>query len=265
MPEVVFEGTPHPLPGAGTIEAIKEALNLIPKMSEGQIISTAIYASGLEIQAFLLRGACAAELRKRFAARLAGGRGRRDEAGVGRQARMREVAEKVGINLKTLRTDMRIYQTFFEPAPENIRTLACERSLPREYFVTALAAPDPIFAIEIAITKRRDPNFTRQQYREEVRTLQRETGVKKVMKPTTDSHWLRVKISPEAFQALSELNQEAGSEQGEIVTAALLAFHRQYKREPAQKAKQSRLLRDETKHLPGVPKQVHLDYGEEEL
>jgi hypothetical protein len=85
------------------------------------------------------------------------------------------------------------------------------------------------------------------------------------MKPGTDSHWLRVKISPEAFQALSELNQEAASVQGEIVTAALLAFHRQYKRELAQKAKQSRLLRDETKHLPGVAKQVNFDYGEEEL
>jgi hypothetical protein len=89
MLEVMFEGTPHPLPGTRTIKSIKEALSLIPEMADGQIISTAIYASRLEIQAYLLRGACAAELRKRFAARLAGGRGRRDEAGVGGQARMR--------------------------------------------------------------------------------------------------------------------------------------------------------------------------------
>src|SRR2546423_14377717 len=54
---------------------VGRALSLIPGMDDGQLIRTAAYARHLESYAFLLRGACASEMRKRAGVRLAGGRG----------------------------------------------------------------------------------------------------------------------------------------------------------------------------------------------
>lgn len=227
MSEVIsgsLEDTTHLLPKMHALEAVEETLRLIPEMPDGQIIHTAIFARELEIQAHLVRGACAAELRKRFATRLVGGRGKRDQTGVGMQARMRELADKIGVDLKTLMADVRIHQTFFEPAPETVTRLACESRLPREFFVTALAAPDPQAAIEMAVVKRRDPTYTRRQYRADVRAMKEQAKGRQAGSKTKNSYCLRVSISFEAQQALSELSQTTGKEFGVIVGDALLAL-----------------------------------------
>src|ERR1041385_708548 len=73
--------------------SLSEILRTLPEMQDQELFRTAAYACKLELQGFLLRGACAAELRRRFSTKLAGGRGRRDEAREGMQARMEMFAD----------------------------------------------------------------------------------------------------------------------------------------------------------------------------
>ena len=142
-------------------------------MSDEQLLTTAAYASEIERYAFLLRGACASELRKRVGARLAGGRGKRDEAGVGIQSKMECLATGVSVDVTTLRTNTRIYETFFAGRPGEETALARAHSLPREYYVIALAAPDPRAAVELAVAARRVRPYTRRQFRADIRALKR--------------------------------------------------------------------------------------------
>lgn len=242
--------------------SLSEILRLLPEMHDGEIFWTAAYAGKLELQGFLLRGACAAELRRRFSTKLTGGRGKRDEGKVGMQARMAAFADSIGVGLRTLMTDLRIYQVFFENAPDRISTLAGECCLPREFFVTALAAPQPLTAIEIAIQKRRDSAYTRQQYREEVRALKQPAGKAKAKIKTENGHWIRVQISPTAYKALKELGQRDGKPQSDIVTEALLSFHRRVEGGPLRRGKASRQS-EEKKPAPAATSQIPLEYSQE--
>lgn len=247
MPEVVegrIEGTTLLPTRISVLETMEQTLRLIPEMADEQIIRAAIYARELEMQAYLLRGACAAELRKRSTTKLVGGRGKRDHAGIGIQARMKELADKVGVDVRTLIMDARIYETFFESEPERLTVLAREHRLPREFFVAALAAPEPLAAIELAVERRRNTSYTRQQYREDIRALGNPAGGCKLIKRVLASHLLKVEITSEAHRALIELSRESGKEQGEIVSSALLAFSHlhdasQTKRDKSSQASQS--------------------------
>ena len=242
--------------------SLSEILRLLPEMRDGEILWTAAYAGKLELQGFLLRGACVAELRRRFSTKLTGGRGKRDEGKVGMQARMTAFADSIGVGLRTLMTDLRIYQVFFENAPDRVSTLAGECCLPREFFVTALAAPQPLTAIEIAIQKKRDSTYTRQQYREEVRALKQPAGKAKAKIKPEDGHWIRVQISPTAYKALKELERGDGKTQSDIVTEALLAFHRKREGSPARRGKASR-QRGEKNPAPAAASQMALGYSQE--
>lgn len=268
MPEVVEDGLEGPMslpPRMSVLEAMEKTLRLIPEMEDGQIIRTASYARELEVQAYLLRGACAAELRRRSTTKLVGGRGKRDQAGIGIQARMKQLADKVRVDVKTLMTDVRIYETFFEGAPERVTALARECCLPREFFVTALAAPEPLAAIEIAVQKRRNTAYTRQQYREDIRALGKPSGEGKAITQATDSHFLRVQISSKAYRALTELSQESGKEQGEIVASALLAFRHVNDGGLTKRDKPPRTRRGGKSLGPAPSPQMPLGYAQEEV
>lgn len=135
-------------------DQLPELVNHLPRMTNVQLLQTLVRAKQLADFAFLVRGACASELRKR-AIRLLGGRGKLDTAGRGIQSQMTELAAKVGTGRKTLETDARIKDTFFPVIDET--TLEQMPPLAREYYVIALSAPDPLAALKTAIDGCSDP------------------------------------------------------------------------------------------------------------
>lgn len=198
-------------------------LSLLLQLKDEQLVSVAAQAQRLEAQAFLLRGACAAELRRRITTRLAGGRGKRDERGIGVKAQMARLATEIGIAAKTLLVDAKIYKVFFLDRLET--TPACAISLAREFFVIALSAPDPREAIEIALAKR-GAGYTRQQFRADVSGLRQATRKNPLGLERGSGYLLRVRITCEAQQALSEIGGGTNRTPGEIVSEALIALQR---------------------------------------
>lgn len=200
---------------------------LLPRLAQfddDKLIDLAVQAQRLERSAFRLRGACVAELRMRTA-RLAGGRGQRDTAGVGIKAQLIQLANKIGLSVSTLKTDARIHELFFatDTGP------ACEPTLPRDYYVTALGAPDPLAAIRTAHERAADPIYNRTQFRRDVQALRAATqpavapllpGIKL---PATAN--LRVRILPVAQPALTALMQRHGHSPAAVVAAALVAYY----------------------------------------
>ena|SRR2546423_1304892 len=128
--------------------ALEELQLRLSELEEPRLIEIAIRTRYLEWCAFILRGMCASELRRRYSLRLVGGRGKRDQAGEGIQAQMTRLATSIGVSPTTLMTDVRISDTFFSSAEDT--TIAREHTLPREFYVIALSAPIPHEAIIIA-------------------------------------------------------------------------------------------------------------------
>ena len=202
---------------------LPDLLRNIAEKDDEQITRIAIGAQRLERFAFLIRGVCASVLRQRYPHRLSGGRGRRDHLGQGIQAQMSMLANKVGVDRKTLETDARIMETFFEGLGET--KLVHIPPLTREYYVIALAAPDPHAAIECAIERSTDPHYKLEQFRTYVRLLKRD-GVTSLVTTRSDSFFtLRVQLPAEAHALLAELIAETGKKKDEIVAQAIRVLH----------------------------------------
>jgi hypothetical protein len=153
---------------------LPDLLSEIATTDDEQIIRIAANARLLERFAFLIRGMCALVLRRRYPHRLSGGRGKRDQAGLGVQAQMARLAEQAGVDRRTLETDARISDTFFACMDET--TLEHIPSLAREYYVIALSAPDPHGAIRTAVERRADSRYGLAQFKADVRHLKRIAG-----------------------------------------------------------------------------------------
>lgn len=227
----------------------------LARLDDAQLIRLAADARRLETCAFRLRGACVAELRRRIRTHLSGGRGRRDTSGIGVGAQLVRLAAGIGVSVATLKTDARIHEVFFAPKPEkeiNAETrLACEpglgdekhslreTGLEREYYVTALAAPDPVSAIRHAQERcAAAADYTREDFRRDVLALKQKmqpvlaTSVKPapvnsapveaVPKSVPN---LSVKIIPEAQTVLDELVNRSGQSPETIIAEALLMYH----------------------------------------
>lgn len=206
---------------------LDDLLPKLPDLADMQLLELAAHAQRLEVRAFRLRGACVAELRRRITTRLAGGRGHRDADGTGIKAQLAQLASQIGISPTTLKTDARIHEVFF--AGET--SLACETTLPREFYVTALGAPDPLATIRIAEEKAASKMYTREQFRRDVRALKHPT-------PITDDPIISanhspesrcdivIKISLDAQAALAELVKGRGLSIEAIVAEAIFAHHR---------------------------------------
>src|SRR5207248_657009 len=82
-------------------ERVQKLLNYIQsqikKADDDQLIELAVRARHAEQCAFILRGMCAFELRRRTVKRLAGGRGKKDRAKAGIQARLAELAREIQV------------------------------------------------------------------------------------------------------------------------------------------------------------------------
>lgn len=203
-------------------EIIASVLPHIQQMDDARLMQMAINAGYLERFAFVVRGACAAELRRRVPTRLAGGRGKQDKDGLGIGSHVARLAKEIGVSVKTLDTDVRINEVFFK-AGETI--LVDEHCLRREYYVAALGAPDPLGAIEVAKSRSVEPRYNVQQFRSFVRDLRRNGSAETAASEQESGRWLRVKIPQEAHQTLNHLIQRTGRAKEIIVAEAILTLH----------------------------------------
>lgn len=220
MPASALAEPPLP-PLDAQIDAL---LPRLAQLDDDELLRVAAQAGRLEACAFRLRGACVAELRRRTR-RLAGGKGKRDTARVGVKARLSDLAARLGVSISTLKTDARIHEVFFSDDTGPAR----EPSLPRDYYVTALRAPDPVAAIGAARSHSSDPAYTRDHFRRDVQALRSApTDADEPLLPGMPSPppaITRVLILPDARPALTALVEREGGTPAEVVAAALVAYH----------------------------------------
>ena len=214
---------------------LNQLLSRLQQLDDDALQHLALQATRLEQYAFRLRGAIASEMRRRIASRLSGGRGHRDHQGKGIRSCLRQLALEIGISVVTLTTDARIHDVFFI---SNETVIALDNSLPREYYVIALAAPDPIAAIRIAKEQAADNGCTLKAFRQYVYELKRATHISSTN--ATDSKTeaplavartaalsrQRILVTGEARYALNELIKATNCSAEQIVADALIAHYR---------------------------------------
>lgn len=206
------------------LEFLPDLLQNITEKEDKQILQIAKRAQRLETFAFLVRGICASVLRQRCPNRLLGGRGKKDYEGQGIRAKMSKLAEQLGVNRKTLETDVRIKDTFFQVIDKtSLVNIPC---LGREHYVIALAAPDPQAAINIAVEKHNNPDYTLEGFRTYVRELKRDEPTIILDPKTKHVGTVKVLIPEEAQQALLEIIGFNGRSREEVVAEAILNLHR---------------------------------------
>lgn len=202
-------------------------LPTLARLDDAQLLQLASAAGRLEACAFRLRGACVSELRRRITSRLPGGRGKRDAEGSGIQSQLTRLAAQIGISPSTLKTDARIHEVFFTDRAET--RLARDTGLAREYYVTALGAPDPLAAIKIAEEKCAASDYKREEFRRDVRQLKgmtQRSGTLETIEGAPDpvrTDLSRLKLTDEAQGALHQLIEATGSTADVLISAALVA------------------------------------------
>ncbi len=196
----------------------------ISELEEPRLVELAIRASHIEWNAFILRGMCASELRRRYSLRLAGGRGKRDQAGKGIKAQMTHLAECIGVSPVTLMTDARISDTFFPSLEDTV--IAREHTLPREFYVIALSAPAPREAIKIAAQHVREGGYSRERFRAYVRGLKQSTQTRKDKSKVHLSGSVQVQVPCAVQAALEEICRLTGKSEVEELAAMILTRHK---------------------------------------
>ena len=201
---------------------LPELVRHIPQMTEAQILQTLFRAEQLADFAFLVRGACASELRQR-SSKLPGGRGKKDTVGRGLQSQMEDLARKVGTGRKTLETDARIKDTFFPVIDET--TLEQMPLLAREYYVIALSAPDPLAAIKTAVDRCSEPYFSLRQFRSEVRLIKTSGTPSNMFASTEHLLALNARVTAEIMNLITALITKTGKTKDEVVAEAIRMLH----------------------------------------
>lgn len=216
-------------------EGLRRLLVGLTTLTEDQLIQIIANAGRMEGYFFLARGLCVLELRSRVKERLTGGRGKRDEAGKGIQAQTMRLAKATGVNISTLNTDARICETFFPSGGETTR--AREPLLAREYYVTALGAPNPHAAILVAAEQSENPHYRREQFRAYIRGLKRaeNNAAREIRK---SSVLLRAYIPEKADRLLSEILELTGKEKSEVLLEAITSFHQAIKARKSSKRRE---------------------------
>lgn len=177
----------------------------LPRLPDERIVEICRQAAELERQAFRIRGRGALVIRDRIAQRLSGGRGRRDEEGVGVRAQLKKFAAEVGVDVSTVETDARIVETF-----DGSETFGVDAdTLGREYFREALSAPDPKGAITLARKKlESDDRYSVRQFRDDVRAM-RESDAREEPPPALEEvFWYRAGLDAAEQAALRKLCRE---------------------------------------------------------
>lgn len=212
------------------IEYLPGLLRELSSKDDAQIIRIAVKAQRLERFAFLVRGMCASELRRRHPQRLSGGRGKRDSLGLGAQAQMTRLAKEAGVDRRTLETDARIKDTFFPVLDET--TLEHMPPLAREYYVVALSAPDPLAALKTAVKMRSEADFTLRQFRAEVRLLKNGTRISLTDAGSQRPSTLHVSLAAVVCELITDLITKTGISKDEIVADAIRLLHASLSQSP---------------------------------
>ncbi len=195
-------------------------LKKIPSLEDQVLVDFMSYVSMAEQRMFILRGACALERIKRVMPDPAKGpRSAGEEKKGGKTVLMKEMARVIGVSPQLLARDVQIVSTFFR---EGCPILARENLLAREYYVTALAAPEPVAALGTAIERGAPSDFSRAEFRDYVR------GLKESSKPSgvvryfpKRSRVLHVEIPSGARDILAKLVGATGRTEEELVAEAL--------------------------------------------
>lgn len=201
---------------------LPDLVRYIPQMTDAQILQMLFQAEQLADFAFLVRGACASELRQR-SIKLPGGRGKKDTVGRGLQSQMEDLAKKVGTGRKTLETDARIKDTFFPMIDET--TLEQMPPLAREYYVIALSAPDPLAAIKTAVNRCSDPHFSLRQFRSEVRLLKTLGAASTFFASAEHLLVLNARVTAEIMSLVVDLITKTGMIKDDVVAEAIRMLH----------------------------------------
>ena len=205
-------------------------LRELPDLEDQTLEGFMSSVSMAERRLFLLRGACASERIKRVAERVPGElvvTKEEQTRKTGRTKLIAEMAGAIGVSAKLLARDVQIVSTFF---PEGQPILARENLLAREYYVTALAAPDPVDALGTAVERGAPAGFSRAQFRDHVR------GLKEALRPVRlkpvrvrKRRGPSVKILSAARETLAKLVDATGRSEEEIVAEALAdLWHSRY-------------------------------------
>ena len=152
-----------------------------------------------------------------------------------------EYANRLGMSAKTLLTDTRIAEEFDISHPTVI--LARENELPREYFVTALGAPDPVAALAAAIALQNQRSLDRRGFREHVRSLKLkeqssdENSSVRPCKPLLACS-MRISLPSDLHVRLHESSEQLSRDPNAFIIEALTTF---LKKLVKQTSKQSSL------------------------
>jgi hypothetical protein len=213
---------------------LNQLLPHLQQLDDNALQNLAFQATRLEQYAFRLRGAIASEMRRRLALRPSGGRGRHDHQSKGIRSCLRQLAVEIGVSIVTLTTDARIHDVFFTHNEETV--IARDNSLPREYYVIALAAPDPLAAIRMAEEQAASNGSTREEFRRYVRELKRSANTQAVGVNTTEAPVIvartvaltrqQVLVTGGARYTLNELMKASNCTAEQIVADALIAHYR---------------------------------------
>lgn len=192
-----------------------DALSQLPAMSDDQIENLGAMCMAAERFAFRLRGAACAELMRRCARKLSGGRGKRDDEGAGVEAHLHRLAGIMGCDCDTLRVDIRIYETLIARETADLQT----GSLPREFYRAALMAPDPLAALLSARRQLDSGDYSAAEFRRYVRRL----NARPVCPPADDIFWVRVGFQRDDYRALTDyVHREQRSVEDVVVSAVRL-------------------------------------------
>jgi hypothetical protein len=193
--------------------------NYIRAQSDKELIDHALNVKKNDTLSFAAVCAYAAEIVRRAAHRLPGGRDKEDKEGVGRRAYLKAWAQKVDISPQRLKIYANVYKEFF--CGRDLQLLARERGLPREYYVIALKAKDKLAAIQKAIEMREQGITSRAAFKEYVDINSEESDGAQVPE---EKVWLRAPISREASRALRNFSRRQKRSYGEILTEVLLSL-----------------------------------------
>jgi hypothetical protein len=176
-------------------------------MPDEHIIETARNANEMEAQAFRVRGACAAEMKRRVRERAMG-----DEASIGKA--MSQLALDIGVHFHTLKDDCRIFEEFgAECLSTNIH--------PREVYRLALTASNPRAAAEMYTNrKEQDARYSTLDYRRDISELNR--GRTSVGAAPPDLHRLYFDLPGKAITALKFICERLQCDDEEAVSRALV-------------------------------------------
>jgi hypothetical protein len=182
-------------------------IQALPTLPDEDVLGIAHTAAQIERAGFVVRGACAHEMKTRMRERALRGQ---DDDSIG--AQLSALARDIGVAPSTLDDDSRIFETFQDDFRGDTELLD------REHYRLALSAPDPHEAIELARTQKDKGTYSTRDYREDVKELKEGKPAAQV----AERCWIHAPISEEANRALHLLCERRNKRPAECLNQIIL-------------------------------------------